>query len=227
MIPRVDFDTFSRRATEILEEIPGEFLRGVVGVEVHPEADEHPHLTGLFTLGLCADDEMTRLTAPEAMRSRVHLYHGSFAAIARREPAFDWEGELRETILHEIRHHLEDRAGILDLRIEDALGDALARFRQGEDPPAGWYRHGERMEPDVWRIEDDLFVELHLRPADLESIRGETVETTVLDEPLEAEIPRDVAPGEILTFEGAGLDCPGGGYGDLHLVVRVRGAPAT
>lgn len=221
----MDFDTLSRRAAEILEEIPREFLRGVVGVEVHPEAEEHPHLPDLFTLGLCTDDELTRLTDPEAMRSRVHLYHGSFAAIGRREPGFDWEGELRETILHEIRHHIEDRAGLLDLRIEDALADALARFHQGEEPPEGWYRHGERMEPDVWRVEDDLFVELHLRPAEMAALRGTTAHLTVLDEPFEAEIPEDVEPGEILSYSGAGLDRPGGGWGDLQLVVRVRGTP--
>jgi hypothetical protein len=224
MISGMDFDTFSRRAAEILEEIPGEFLQGVVGVEVHPETEAHPHLPELVTLGMCTDDELTRLTDPEAMRSRVHLYHGSFAALARREPGLDWEGELRETILHEIRHHLEDRAGILDLRVEDALADALARFHRGEDLPGGWYRHGESMEPDTWRVEDDLFVELHVRPAEVDGLRGETVRTTVLDEPFEARIPEDVASGEILTFDGAGLERPGGGWGDLHLVIRVRGS---
>jgi hypothetical protein len=215
----VDLDTFTKRAGEILDEVPEEFLRGIAGVEVHELPEPHPHVAGVWTLGMCADDELTRLASPDTMRSRVHLYHGSFVEVARRDPSFDWEAELRETILHEIRHDLEDRAGLPDLRNEDALEDALSRFVTGEELPPRWYRHGEAMERDVWRVGDDLFVELWLRDADLERIRGGIARLVVLGEPFEPEIPEDVEPGETLSFDGAGLDRPGGGYGALHLVL--------
>jgi len=215
----MDFEDFSRRAEEILGEIPATYLRGVTGVEVHAEVRSHDHLAGVYTLGTCEDDPLSRMTDPEALRSRVHLFHGSFVAIALRDRFFDWEAELRETILHEIRHHLEDRAGLPDLRDEDAMDEALHRHACGEDVPPGWYRLGEAMEPDVWRVGDDLFVELRLRPADLDRIRGTTASLTVLGEPLEAEIPEDVEPREMLSFEGAGLERAGGGFGDLHLAL--------
>ena len=65
---------------------------------------------------------------------------------------------------------------------------------------------------------------MDIEGAELEALRGKTARATVLDEPFEAEIPEGVEPGEILSYPGAGLDRPGGGWGDLHLVLRVRGS---
>jgi predicted Zn-dependent protease with MMP-like domain len=219
-IPRVDFDRFASRAEEILREMPPEFLRGVTGVEVHRQVKSHSQVAGFYTLGECASDEVTSLTDPGALRSRIHLYHGSFLALARADPDFDVEAELRETILHEVRHHIEDRAGIRDLLDEDAEDEALARFHDGQEMPRGWYRAGERMERGVWRVGDDLFVEVDLRFADVAARAGDRLEMTVLDERFDPEIPEDVEPGEILTYGGDGLERDhGGGTGDLHLVL--------
>jgi hypothetical protein len=218
----MDFETFTRRAQEILAGVPPEFLTDVVGVDAHLDEKRHPHLPEVFTLGECGPDEVTRLADPGTDRSRIHLYHGSFAALARRDPEFEWEGELKETILHELRHHLEDRAGILDLLHEDAMDDALARWQAGEELPDGWYRAGEEMEEDVYRVGDDLFVELRLREEDFRELLGTVTELTVLDEPLDAEIPEDLSPDETLSFDGEGLERAGGGYGDLHLIFILR-----
>jgi len=127
----MNFAQFSDRAEEILAAVPAEFLGGVTGVHAHRAAKEDPEIPDYFVMGECGDDEVAALTDPEALRSRIHLYHGSFRAIAREEPEFDWDGELVETILHELRHHIEDRAGILDLRLEDAWDEAEARIRAG------------------------------------------------------------------------------------------------
>ncbi len=127
----MDFEEFSDRAAEILASVPDAFLGGVTGVDVHRQVKADPEIPDSFFLGECGDDEVAALTEPEALRSRIHLYWGSFAAIAREETDFDWDGELIETILHELRHHLEDRAGILDLRIEDELDAMEARLRAG------------------------------------------------------------------------------------------------
>ncbi|MCU0726590.1 MAG: metallopeptidase family protein [Planctomycetes bacterium] len=219
----MDFETFTRRAEEILAGVPPEFLTDVVGVEAHRAEKRHPHLPEVFTLGECGADEVSRMTDPETIRSRIHLYHGSFAALARKDPEFDFEGELKETVLHELRHHLEDRAGILDLLREDAMEDALARWQAGEEMPDDWYRAGEEMEEDVFRVGDDLFVELRLREEDFRELLGTTAELTVLDEPLFAEIPDDLSPDETLSFEGEGLErSGGGGSGELHLIFMLR-----
>jgi hypothetical protein len=130
----MDFELFSRSAERCFAGIPPEFVRGITGVHVHRGAKVHPEMADYYTLGECGDDEAAALTDPEALLSRIHLYYGSFRAIAAREPGFDWEEELRETILHEVRHHLEDRAGIPDLRIEDAIEEArAAAMRRGEE----------------------------------------------------------------------------------------------
>jgi hypothetical protein len=219
----MDFDTFARRAEEILREIPEEFLHGVLGVEVHRRVERHPHLPGIHTLGVCASEDVRLMADPGDTSSRVHLYHGSFVEAARLDPTFDFEHELRETILHEIRHHLEDRAGLPDLRREDDLFEALARFRAGEDLPEGWYRYGRPFEEDAWAVLDDLFLELRLRREELESMRGRVVEVIVDGEPLEVEMPDDLEAGEVLSYPGEGLESDRGVLGDLHLVVRVRG----
>jgi hypothetical protein len=127
----MDFEEFSDRAEEILAAIPAEFLGGVTGVVAHRQTKKDPEIPDYFTLGECGDDEVAALTDPEALRSRIHLYHGSFRAVARDDPDFDWDGELIETIFHELRHHIEDRAGIPDLRNEDAWNEAEARIRAG------------------------------------------------------------------------------------------------
>lgn len=215
----MDFDRFSDFAVEVMATVPPEYLSGIAGVEVHRRSLSHPHLEGYFTLGECGDDEVTALTDPAALRSRIHLYYGSFRSLSRKDPCFDWREELRETILHEIRHHLEDRAGILDLLQEDALDEALAAWKSGLELPERWYRAAEDVESDVFRVGDDLFVELRLRAEDVAKMAGSNARVRLLGDLFDAGIPEGVRPGEILTFEGEGMEGVGGRAGDLHLVL--------
>jgi hypothetical protein len=199
------FDEFASRAKAIAAAIPAEFLEGVEDIAIHREAQRHPLLSDVVTLGECEPSRLGAMVGSETVRSIVHLYYGSFVDLARRDPAFRLDAELRETIEHEIQHHIEDRAGVRTLIDEDDLFDAHQRFLAGLDAPKGWWRHGERLEPNVYAVEGDLFVELRLRRAEFDARRGKPVALTVLDEPFEAEIPADCEPGEILTFEGDGL----------------------
>ena len=132
----MDFEEFSDRAREIVAAVPREFLGGVTGVDVDRAIRKDRAIPDYYILGECGDDEVAALTEPEALRSRIRLFHGSFREIARTEAEFDWDGELIETILHEIRHHIEDRAGILDLRREDAWDAAEAGIRAGLKRPS-------------------------------------------------------------------------------------------
>lgn len=234
--PLPDFDAFSEQAQAITRSIPAEFLAGIESVDVHRELRAHPLLPDIVTLGECGTSPLSTLAGEEAFRSTVHLYYGSFVDLARRDPAFDVEAELRETIEHEIQHHIEDRAGVKALLQEDDLFEAHARFRAGLEVPSGWYRQGEALAPGVWAVDLDLFVELSLRRAEFERLKGKPLTLEVLDEPLEVEIPADAAPEEVFTVEGAGLFEPDdepeegedpdpeapGHSGDLHLVPRVR-----
>jgi hypothetical protein len=212
----------------------------------------HPLMRDIVTLGECEPSRLEAMMGTEPTRSIVHLYYGSFVELAQEDPDFRLDDELRETVEHEIQHHLEDRAGVRTLIDEDDLFDAHQRFLSGLETPKGWWRRGERLERDVYAVESDLFVELRLRRREFEARRGTTVQLSVLGEPFEAEIPKDVKPGEILTFEGDGLvadeepshqhakaakkaggskAAPRGGgegeqdeeaAGDLHLILDVR-----
>lgn len=54
-----------------------------------------------------------------AMGCYINIYYGSFLAHFSRRPREVWERQLRETLHHELTHHLERRCGCRDLEIED------------------------------------------------------------------------------------------------------------
>jgi hypothetical protein len=227
----LSYEEFSARAKEVARSIPAHFLEGVEDVVVHRESKSHPLLPEVLTLGECEPSPLVAMTGAGPHRSIVHLYYGSFAQMARLDDGFDLEGELRETIEHEVQHHIEDRAGVSGLIDEDDLFDAHERFRAGLEVPRGWYRRGEELEPDVYAVELDLFVELRLRRPELERLRGTTLSLTILGEPLEVDLPEDVEAGETLTVEGQGLvagddeESESEGEeeaGDLHLIPLLR-----
>jgi Zincin-like metallopeptidase len=232
----LSFDAFSARAQALTQALPPQFLEGIESVDVHREKKPDPVLPDVLLLGECVTSPLSALAQEEAFRSTVHLYHGSFVELAHRDASFDLEDELRETIEHEIQHHIEDRAGVTTLAHEDDLFEAHARFKAGLEVAPGWYRRGEQLAPQVWAVDLDLFVELPLRRRDFEARRGTSVTLHVLEQPLEIEIPADADPEEIFTVEEAGLfepdveleegaepdeDTPGTA-GDLHLVPLVR-----
>ena len=85
----------------------------------------------------------------EPFRSIVHLYYGSFVALAENDPSFDVEAELKETIEHEVQHHIEDRAGAKTLQ---RRGRPLRSAREVPGRPRGARRAGtgraSRSRPD-------------------------------------------------------------------------------
>ena len=235
--PVPPYETFAARARAMTGEIPAEFLEGVEDVVVHRGVKRHPLLEDVLTLGEQEPSALVAMTGSELVRSIVHLYYGSFVELARRDRTFDVDAELRETIEHELQHHLEDRAGVRTLVDDDDLFDAHQRFRAGLETPRGWWRRGEEVDDGVWQVGEDLFVELRLRRREFDAVRGTTVSLTVLDEPFDADVPADATPGAILTFEGEGVLPEGAGdeadetdddaddddgAGDLHLVLDVR-----
>src|SRR5947209_15808482 len=98
-----DFEAMVRR---MAGEVPEEFLAGIAEIGVSPRTVTHPQRPEVYTLGECiplpsASDE------PGTLQSRILLYHGSFAALARDDPGFDWREEAWETLTHEVRHQGE------------------------------------------------------------------------------------------------------------------------
>ncbi|MGD8361364.1 MAG: metallopeptidase family protein [Gemmatimonadota bacterium] len=156
----MDYDTFARVAHEAFETIPEEFREGVDGLTIRPEKVPHPARPGVYTLGQCLTEAYpSDWSGPDTLRSVLVLYHGSFRALARRDPGFDWEGELWETLTHELRHHLESLANRDDLEGVDYAMEEAFRRADGEDFDPFYYQAGMEMAPGLFQVEYDFFLE--------------------------------------------------------------------
>ncbi len=139
----------------MVDEVPEEYLDGIAAVDVSPQTIAHPTRPHVYTLGECIPID----SGSDHVTSRVVLYYGSFEALAREQPGFDWRGEAWETLVHELRHHLEWQAGSPGLeRYDWAAEQNFARVEGGSFDPL-FYRYGERVEAGVYRVDDDVFLE--------------------------------------------------------------------
>jgi hypothetical protein len=158
----VRLSDFDAMVTRMAAEVPAEFLDGVAEIAVSPRTLPHPDRPGIYTLGECiplpGGDG-----SPEGIQSRIVLYHGSFAALARTTPGFDWREEAFETLTHELRHHLEWRARTPDLEERDWAAEQNYARHDGEPFDPGFYLAGTPAGDDVWRVEDDVFLDRIVR----------------------------------------------------------------
>lgn len=116
-------------AERLWAEIPEEFKRGLQGLHILEEARPDPEEPGLLRLGEYHDPGFPSVLGGfEGIGRHIALFYGSFAALAAEEPGFDWEEEIWETLLHELRHHLESLAWRNDLVREDL--EFLRRYRR-------------------------------------------------------------------------------------------------
>src|SRR5947207_13890995 len=118
----------------LAREVPAEFSDGIVAIELGPRASPHPARGDVYTLCECVPLEWSGNGAD--LQSRIVLYYGSFAALARLGD-FDWRTEAWETLAHELRHHLEWRAHVSRLEADDwaAEGDFTAQGGPTFRPP--------------------------------------------------------------------------------------------
>jgi hypothetical protein len=214
----MQFDEFFRRAHEVFETIPGEFREGVDGLTIRAEAQPHPTLPEVFTLGQCLTESFpSDWAGPDTTRSVVVLSHGSFLALALLDPNFDWEGELWETLTHELRHHLESLANEDDLEGVDYALDEAFRRAEGEEFDPLYYQAGEEVAPGVFQVEYDFFIEQVWTAPDFEAAEGIRFPW----HGREWRIPKPEVLGDIHYVWVTGLEV---GPGSLQLVlVRKRG----
>ena len=168
---------FEELAFEYWAEIPDEYKRGIDGLRVLRRSKPHDELPDVYTLGECLTESYpSDFGGPDTTRSAVVLYHGSFEALARLDPDFDWEEELWETLTHELRHHLESLADEDALENVDFAADENFKRYEGEPFDPSFYRMGEpvrgellprvriggdaRFAAEGWRVEGDWFFEL-------------------------------------------------------------------
>jgi hypothetical protein len=204
---------FVRTAQREFDAIPEEFRRDVDGPVVIRRAKRHPHLPEYYTLGQCVPPPPPFDQGSDA-RSTVVLYYGSFTACAMRDPGFDVAAEIRETIRHEIQHHIEDRAGAPDLRNEDAAEEQNERRLEGLPFHPDFYRLGEPEGDRLWRVDPDLFLEVALDRRGIEEARKSGLSVRWGGETVRIE------PGEVATLPA--FIAVEEGEGDLVIVVRQR-----
>ncbi len=105
----------------ISEEIPQEFYNNLNGgVLLLPEAKPHPEGKGdLYVLGeYCRERNLGRY---------IKIYFGSFMKFYANVPYDVLYAKLKETLLHEFTHHLENQAG--DHSLDDADADYMESYR--------------------------------------------------------------------------------------------------
>ena len=205
-----DFEDLVRRLTD---EVPVSFLEGIADVAVSSRTVPHPLREEIYTLGECvplpaAPDDSGR----PVIQSRIVLYHGSFRALARLDPDFDWREETWETLTHELRHHLEWRASEPALEALDAAAEANFARQDGEPFDPGFFLDGEQVVPRVYRIEGDYFLDHQTRRLAPEATFSWHGHEYVVAVPPDATLPA------FLTVEGVAEPPPG----ELVLVLRRR-----
>lgn len=111
----LSFDQAGDLLDQMAEELPEAVFEGLNGgVSLLPDTVLDPELEDeVYILGEFCEDQMGRY---------IQLYYGSFAALASEEnwSHDDWERELRETLRHELTHHVEGLAGDSSLDRRDA-----------------------------------------------------------------------------------------------------------
>lgn len=201
-----DFRALVRR---LQQEIPTQFDSGVADIEVSPKTVPDPVHRGVYTLGECVP--LTWTGNGSDLHSRIVLFYGSFAALARENPGFDWRGEAWDTLTHELRHHLEFRAHVDALEVYDWAAEQNFAREEGQRFDPVFYRSGERVADGVYKVDDDVFVE----KADVG--RGEWVELTWHG--VEYRAPtKGIEPPAFLTLDGL-ADEP---HGEAVLVLLKR-----
>ena len=66
------------------------------------------------------------------MGCAILLYYGSFAGLLGEAPREEWEKELLDTAVHELRHHLESLAGVDDL-VREEMAELEAFLKGSKD----------------------------------------------------------------------------------------------
>ena len=100
---------------EISEELPEDFFKNLNGgILLLPERKLHKKSIGnsLYIMGEYHKDG--------SLGRYIAIYYGSFVHVFGAMPHEQLREELRKTLKHEFRHHLESMAGDKSLQIKDA-----------------------------------------------------------------------------------------------------------
>lgn len=125
---RLTFDQAGDVLDELMEAFPPALFDGLNGgVHLVEDVMPNPELpqADLYIMGEYHRDLLGRY---------INLYYGSFAAVAEMEEwtEEEWRTELRQTLSHELTHHMEGRSGLhaLDDRDEEQMNAWRAEYEE-------------------------------------------------------------------------------------------------
>ncbi|GKH51443.1 MAG: metallopeptidase family protein [Oscillospiraceae bacterium] len=125
----VSIEEMKRMLSALLDELPAPLFEGLNGgVSLLEEERPDPGLSEVYVLGEYVQD---------LLGSSIVLYYGSFAQVFGDATRSAMEKELRKTLRHEFRHHIEAMAGADDLDVEDAR--RMEEYRREDEA----YRRGK------------------------------------------------------------------------------------
>jgi hypothetical protein len=195
------FDEFSHVAQEAFQSVPEAYREGVDGVTTVEAVETHPQLPGVLTLGECVTQAFnSEWQGPETTRSRVVLYYGSFSKMAEDHSDFDWEGELWETLTHELQHHLESLAAEDALEARDYAVDESFKRERGEAFDPWYFQWGEPLGEGVYRVEDEVYIERVLTEEEFECLEG--IEFTWGKQSYRLPRPKELGDVHFLVVDG-------------------------
>ena len=151
---------FRDAAEKAYGEIPERFKTGIEVLIVSRDAVPSPEFPDVYTLGECLTESWpSEWQGPDTTRSSVVLYWGSFKNLSEQDPQFDWDGEIWETLTHELRHHLEsladeDRLEEVDYAMDQGFGRA-----EGKAFDPWYYQRGDLEGSGIYRVEEHVFLE--------------------------------------------------------------------
>lgn len=207
-------DDFRDMVERMAGEVPAEYLEGIAEIRVSGKTVPDPALPEVWTLGECLPVD----PRGHPVQSRVVLYHGSFTAVARGRPDFDWREEAWETLTHELRHHLEWLADAPDLEAYDWAADQNFRRHEGRSFDPLFFEAGEALATAVKRVDDDVFVDHLLSRRAWRRAAGRRHRFTWRGSVYDVSLPEPIAPVTFVVVDGVADPPPG----ELVLVVRRR-----
>ena len=201
LVPVMTFDEFSSAAQVAFEGVPEAYREGVDGITTVEAVESHPELPDVLTLGECLTEAFNSdWQGPATTRSRVVLYYGSFRKMAEDDPEFDWEGELWETLTHELQHHLESLADEDTLGAVDYAVDESFKRERGEAYDPWYFQWGEPVSEGVWRLEDEVYIERVLTAEEFDGL--EEIEFTWHHQPYRLPRPEDLGDIHFIVVDG-------------------------
>jgi len=117
-----------------------EFADELVNTEVPPVLLKELNL-GIVVLPQEKDDGEYLIMGEyitEEIGSHIILYYGSFAEALQGEPREVWEENIRETIMHELQHHIEDLAGNEKLARQEMREEFMRRQEKNTEANKGF-----------------------------------------------------------------------------------------